>query len=95
MVRIKHRYLLVHILYPEPLESKVTDTALTSVRALPDLLQFRRPSPNGLTPQLLARSIKEQVALLYGDYGVGLISSSLNGRTCNISPTEQSLINVE
>lgn len=78
MVRIKHRYLLVNILYPEP-ESKSWIAHTASGKPLPGLVQFRRPSPDDLTPQLLARSIKDQIALLYGDYGVGLTSGSLNG----------------
>ena len=78
MVRIKHRYLLIHILYPEP-ESKSWSSHESSGKSLPDLVQFHRPSPDDLTPQLLARSIKDQIALLYGDYGVGLTSNGLNG----------------
>ncbi len=80
MVRIKHRYLLVHILYPEP-ESKSRIAHTGSGKPLPDLVQFHRPSPDDLTPQLLARSIRDQIALLYGDYGVGLASGGLNGMT--------------
>ena len=78
MVRIKHRYLLVNILYPEP-ETKSRIAHPSSGKPLPDVIQFHRPSPDDLTPQLLARSIKDQIALLYGDYGVGLTSGGLNG----------------
>lgn len=78
MVRIKHRYLLVNILYPEP-ENKSWTGHTESRKPLPHLVQFRRPSPDDLSPQLLARSIKDQIALLYGDYGVGLTSGGLNG----------------
>ncbi|KAK3174323.1 hypothetical protein OEA41_001567 [Lepraria neglecta] len=78
MVRIKHRYLLVHILYPESADSKSKITSDTPEKSLPHLVQFHRPSPNELTPQLLARAIRDQVLLLYGDYGLGLVSSSLN-----------------
>ncbi|KAF6236009.1 hypothetical protein HO173_005637 [Letharia columbiana] len=79
MVRIKHRYLLVHILYPDPADPpKGKIPSKSPEKALPDLVQFHRPSPNDLTPQLLARTIRDQVLLLYGDYGLGLVSSSLN-----------------
>lgn len=81
MVRIKHRYLLVHILYPDPADPpKGKIPSKSPEKALPDLVQFHRPSPNDLTPQLLARTIRDQVLLLYGDYGLGLVSSSLNGK---------------
>ena len=73
MVRIKHRYLLVHILSPESDESKPSK----STASIPDLVEFHAPSPDSLTPQLLSRLIKEQVSLLYGDYGLGLVSGSL------------------
>lgn len=78
MVRIKHRYLLVNILYPEQ-EIKSWTAHTGSGKPLPHLVQFRRPSPDDLSPQLMARSIKDQIALLYGDYGVGLTSGGLNG----------------
>ena len=81
MVRIKYRYLLVHILYPDPAESGSRSTIRPSDKSIPDLVQFHRPSPNDLQPQHLVRSIKDQVLLLYGDYGLGLISASLNGPT--------------
>ena len=83
MVRIKYRYLLVHILYPEP-DSKSRTVYAGPAKPLPNLVQFHRPSPDDLTSQLLARSIKDQIALLYGDYGVGLTSNGLNGTVTGI-----------
>lgn len=75
MVRLKHRYLLVNILYPdEALPTK------QSKDGLPDIVQFRRPSSDKLTPQLLARMIRDGVTELFGDYGSGMIASSLVGR---------------
>ena len=91
MVRIKHRYLLVHILYPDPAAdddptatNKPPPTTAPPPQQqqplpLPALVQIHRPSPADLTPQLLARAIRDQVLLLYGDYGLGLVSGSLNG----------------
>lgn len=78
MVRIKHRYLLVHILYPEK-ETKAKAESGTGHNPLPDIVQFHRPSPDYLEPQHLIHAIKDQVLLLYGDYGVGLVSNGLNG----------------
>lgn len=81
MVRIKYRYLLVHILYPDPADFDSRSTTKASDKSIPDLVQFHRPSPNDLQPQHLVQAIKDQVLLLYGDYGLGLISASLNGST--------------
>lgn len=86
MVRVKHRYLLINILYPEPEQYPRKAT-------LPDTIQFHHPSPDDLTPQLLARAVRDQISLLYGDYGAGLTNSGLNGsfyplRSSN-SATEQ------
>jgi len=78
MVRIKHRYLLVHILNPDPLRSK-SQIVSPADKALPDLVQFHGPSPDDLTPQIFVGAIKDQVQYLYGDYGLGLVSSSLVG----------------
>jgi len=77
MVRLKHRYLLLNILYPEP-----PTTAKPSAQkdaSLPSVIQFRRPSSDKLTPQLLARMIRDAVQELFGDYGSGMIASSLVG----------------
>ena len=80
MVRIKQRYLLVHILYPYPTDPAAKNSSKSQENALPELVQFHRPSPDDLTPQLLVRTIRDQVLLLYGDYGLGLVSSSLISR---------------
>ncbi len=80
MVRVKHRYLLVHILYPDPPKSKANNPSESSKKGLSDLVHFHRPSPDDLTPKLLAQTIRDQVLLLYGDYGLGLISNSLHGK---------------
>ncbi|KAL8664911.1 MAG: hypothetical protein Q9202_002620 [Teloschistes flavicans] len=72
MVRIKHRYLLVNILYPEPIHPKKSQTS-----TFPDILHFHRPTPDDLTPQLLVRAIRDQILYLYGDYGFGITSTGL------------------
>ncbi|KAL8759241.1 MAG: hypothetical protein Q9184_003681 [Pyrenodesmia sp. 2 TL-2023] len=45
---------------------------------MPDSLLFRRPTPDELTPQILARAIRDQILYLYGDYGYGITSTGLN-----------------
>lgn len=71
MVRLKHRYLLVTFLYPSSL------TGLPIKDLLPDIVQFNQPSSDQLTVPLLIKAIREGVAELFGDYGVGVVSSSL------------------
>ncbi|KAF2866250.1 Rpp14/Pop5 family-domain-containing protein [Massariosphaeria phaeospora] len=71
MVRIKNRYLVVNFLYPAPPSS--TD----SKDPVPGLLQFHAPTPDAFHVGLLARVIRDGVLELYGDYGLGMINSSL------------------
>ena len=73
MVRLKHRYLLVTFLYPSSLTGLPKDS-------LPDIVQFNQPSSDQLTVPLLIKAIREGVAELFGDYGVGVVSNSLQGR---------------
>ena len=92
MVRIKYRYLLVNILYPEPQKANAISTSDKAAKASFDLLQVHSPSPDDLTPQLLVRLVKDQVTYLYGDYGHGLIAGSLNGLFPLRCPVIQCLI---
>lgn len=78
MVRLKNRYLLVHILYPDAPNAKLPLS--NPPNSIPDVVQFHRPTPDTLTPQLLVRAIRDEVALLFGDYGVGVTAGSLSGK---------------
>lgn len=69
MVRVKFRYLVVNFLYPEPTGKSKTQ--------LPDLVQIHSPTPDALHPGILLRMIREEVADLYGDYGMGMVSAGL------------------
>jgi ribonuclease P/MRP protein subunit POP5 len=73
MVRIKHRYLLVHILYPD------TESALfrSSDPNIPDTLRFHQPTPDAITPPILLGDIREHVSTLFGDYGAGVAGLQL------------------
>lgn len=72
MVRLKNRYLLVEFLYPsEPVKS---------AKDLPDVVHYHQPSSSHLTVYFLQNQIiKNAVAELYGDWGVGAVSSTLKG----------------
>ena len=86
MVRIKHRYLLVQILYPSsPTSStsqlnpsKATPSSTTS--QVPRIVQFHRPTSNDLTPQALVKLVRDQIQFLFGDYGVGVVGGGLSGK---------------
>ncbi|KAF7947800.1 hypothetical protein EAE96_008879 [Botrytis aclada] len=71
MVRIKNRYLLVNILYPE-LEKNPG-----SKEKLPDVVVFNQPTVDALTSRALLRGIQLEVANLFGDYGSGAIADSI------------------
>ncbi|KAF4975401.1 hypothetical protein FZEAL_7810 [Fusarium zealandicum] len=66
MVRIKERYLLVNIVYPP-------DTAKAVKSNLPNLVVHHQPTIEKLTPQLLLRGIRAEIAALFGDYGSGAL----------------------
>lgn len=78
MVRLKHRYLLVNILYPEDTKDKQYAKEF-NCDDVPYALKFRRPSDDRVDGKLLARLIRDGVAELFGDYGSGMIASSLQG----------------
>jgi ribonuclease P/MRP protein subunit POP5 len=69
MVRIKHRYLLVNILYPESDGKPFNPT-------LPSVIQFHQPTTDKVLDRDLIKGIKEEVDFMFGDYGAGAISDS-------------------
>jgi ribonuclease P/MRP protein subunit POP5 len=100
MVRIKHRYLLIHVLYPEEQDlpshlnhhKKITLAASSSTQNktndpghLPWTVQFRRPSADAFNAKLLAKLIRQGVEELFGDYGAGMIAASFQGEFCVLS----------
>lgn len=72
MVRIKNRYLLANILYPELDKSQAQS-------GVPDVVAFNQPTTSAFTKDALLRGVRAQVANLFGDYGSGAISDSLTG----------------
>ncbi|KAK1054091.1 RNA-binding protein pop5 [Friedmanniomyces endolithicus] len=76
MVRIKHRYLLVNILYPDAKYSQLRPATIPGDN-VPYTVQFRRPSPDQMNGGLLMRLIRDGVVELFGDYGSGKIAGSL------------------
>lgn len=75
MVRLKHRYLLVDILYPSS-DAKAIQSRLD---AAADLLQFHAPSPSKFDERALIRLIQASIVELFGDYGMGKVAGNLKG----------------
>ena len=77
MVRLKLRYLLVDILYPP---SNVTSTVSTDQKRSKYEkqihLQIHRPTSDELKPYVLARMVREKVAELFGDWGMGKLGGA-------------------
>ncbi|KIV87650.1 hypothetical protein PV11_03182 [Exophiala sideris] len=85
MVRIKHRYLLFNILYPNPPQP----TTQPSTQP-PSYVLFSRPSPNHLTSQLLISTIRSNIQSIFGDYGVSVTQSGM--RIVYFSPGTSTVI---
>ena len=77
MVRIKHRYLLLNILFPAPEYAHIKAAKSDDTVSNNDFLRFHAPSPPHLTAQLLLRLIRDSIQLNFGDYGSGIVASSL------------------
>lgn len=75
MVRIKYRYLLINILYPD--ERSPIKPSGVSQDEIPFSVRFRQPSSDEFSAKLLGRLIREGVADLFGDYGSGKVANSL------------------
>jgi ribonuclease P/MRP protein subunit POP5 len=71
MVRIKHRYLLVQILYPSSFPT-------TSKPDLPDQILFHAPTASHITSSTLLHLLRTQISLLFGDYGSGVLAAGLS-----------------
>lgn len=91
MVRIKHRYLLINVLYPTQSTTKRPSTSPDE--NLPWTVQFRRPSLDDFDGKLLHRLIKNGVAELFGDYGAGMVAGSLQIKYCS-SATSTAIVRV-
>ena len=76
MVRIKERYLLVNILYPEDAHEQGKAKPRAKV---PDFVAFNQPTTDALSSSGLSKAIRAEVATLFGDYGAGAVERSLMG----------------
>lgn len=78
MVRLKNRYLLLEILYPSSTPGQLPKPTTPATTGTPtqadhqhDHLKFHAPTSDTLTPGYLAKIIRDEVADLFGDWGVG------------------------
>jgi ribonuclease P/MRP protein subunit POP5 len=87
MVRVKHRYLLVEILYPD-LSSSPPLSSATSLKnyGQRSQLRFHAPTSDALTPSLLAKMVRDEVAKIFGDWGIGRLggvgAGGVSGMPC-------------
>lgn len=72
MVRIKERYLLVNIIYPD-------GTLNPSKSNLPDILVYNQPTTDTFTGRSFSHAIKAEIINLFGDYGAGAVERTLRG----------------
>lgn len=82
MVRLKNRYLLIDILYPDPATWPSTKSDSKTIKSTPTIsaqLAIHSPTSDALTPGLLAKMIREQVSDLYGDWGIGKLGGASAG----------------
>ena len=83
MVRLKNRYLLVDILYPDPSTwpSSKSDPKAKASKSTPTSAQLaiHSPTSDALTAGFLAKMIREEVSELYGDWGVGRLGGASAG----------------
>ncbi len=74
MVRIKHRYLLVQILYPS------SSAVKTPKSEVPESILFQAPTASHITASTLLYLLRTQISLLFGDYGSGVLAAGLSIR---------------
>lgn len=73
MVRLKSRYLLMDILYPDPSTWPATPNSASPHNPS---LAIHSPTSDALTAGFLAKMIRESVAELYGDWGIGKLGGA-------------------
>ncbi|KAL1852603.1 RNA-binding protein pop5 [Paecilomyces lecythidis] len=76
MVRIKHRYLLIDILYPSPCPEIPAKSSKGGTSDLQAHLRIHAPTPDTLSPGLLAKMVREEVSEMFGDWGVGRLGGA-------------------
>lgn len=72
MVRIKERYLLFNILYPDASPD-------LSKPSLPDILVYNQPTTDACTGRSISHAVKAEITNLFGDYGAGAVERTLRG----------------
>ncbi|PSR80648.1 Rpp14/Pop5 family protein [Coniella lustricola] len=70
MVRVKERYLLVNILYPQG-SRDATGSQLS------ELLLYNQPTTDAFTARTLVHALKAEVTNFFGDFGAGSVERTL------------------
>jgi len=85
MVRLKNRYLLVNILYPE-LEDR------QGRAKVPDVVEFNQPTTDAFTAGSLLKGLRAEIANMFGDYGSGAVAESMTGTVSGLIQMQRLLI---
>lgn len=78
MVRIKHRYLLVQILYPKTSTTPGQSHLASANPSQAYLTTLHAPTKDAITAVLLLRHVRAHLTQLFGDAGAALAGSNLS-----------------
>ncbi|ANB15878.1 RNA-binding protein POP5 [Sugiyamaella lignohabitans] len=71
MVRLKTRYLAFEILNPDSLDG------ISPISSSQNAILLRQPVSQNLNVRILNRLIRESIELNFGDYGLGVVASTI------------------
>ena len=76
MVRLKSRYILFEIIYPDGLD-RLPSRSEKSLASFNSNVQLRQPSAKTLDSRKIVKIIREAIQSNFGDYGAGATGSTL------------------
>lgn len=79
MVRLKSRYVLFEVLYPQQTGASAASAASAASTASPEdiVLRGHRPAPAEVTGKVVLQEIRRSLQAHLGDYGYGKVNSLL------------------
>lgn len=77
MVRLKSRYILFEIIYPDGLDKLPSRSYGQTHASLSAGIQLRQPSVKALDSRKIVKIIRDSIQANFGDYGAGATGSTL------------------
>jgi ribonuclease P/MRP protein subunit POP5 len=74
MVRLKTRYLLFEILYPDSLPVDLRSSSLVE-----NGINLRQVSDKKLDGRTMNRLLRQTIEMNFGEYGIGLVANTIAG----------------